>query len=251
MLATIVSDKFLIDERELIANALDEICSPNDNWGWASTGIYCFWNPSNTQILYIGLAQDIPKRFREHVGIIQCNPMGCKKTQIDEYFKTSSILGYSVLLQSCFEQAGLSALGMLLPELGDTGVKNIKTNEGLLIEAYRLQYGRLPDWNKISGNRSGSKVATPQHEPILKFLSDVDVPNPFRAELPLRSLAQAGGITVTEELELHLIRMFALGGHTLQQALEIHRTMQSKNPYSSETLDRPNCKKWISKWCRR
>lgn len=248
MLATIVSDKFSDNEREEIAQALDAICSPDDNWGWASTGIYCFWNSSNSQILYIGLARDIPKRFREHTGLTQCNLDGCKKVQIDEYFKTNSTLGYSVLLQSCLEQAGLSALSMFLPELGDTGVKDIKTNEGLLIEVYKILYGGLPSWNKIGGHNTGAKLATKSHEPILKYLSNVDSPSAFRTELPLRTLAKTAG-AVTEESELHLIRMFALGGNSLQQALKIHQTIQRSNPYSAEVLDRPNCKKWISKWC--
>lgn len=45
------------------ANAIDDLCSPKDNYGWASAGIYCFW-------VYIGLAGDLAERFKQHNGIL-------------------------------------------------------------------------------------------------------------------------------------------------------------------------------------
>lgn len=42
MFGTIIVDSYSKDEAELIANSIDEICSPMDNGGWASAGIYCF-----------------------------------------------------------------------------------------------------------------------------------------------------------------------------------------------------------------
>ena len=250
MLATIISDKFSNNDRIEIANALDDLCSSDDNWGWASTGIYCFWDSITSHILYIGLAKDLPRRFREHTGLSASHPNGCKKLQIDNHFLTQEQLGFSVLLQSPLDQAGQSPFSVLFPELGDVGVENIKTNEGLLLEAYRIQYGELPSWNKIGGSTHGASLATVDHEPLLKHLSDINQPSPYRAELTLRELADDKNImAVTEEVELHLIRMFALSNAPLQKALEIHQKMQQFNPSSHQVLERPNCKAWISKWC--
>ena len=39
-----------------MANAIDDLCSPTDTHGWASAGIYCFWDYYAEAVLYIGLA---------------------------------------------------------------------------------------------------------------------------------------------------------------------------------------------------
>lgn len=57
MLVTVIRERFRFDERANIAAALEEICSPNDNIGWASAGVYCFWNTRTGQPLYLGLAR--------------------------------------------------------------------------------------------------------------------------------------------------------------------------------------------------
>ena len=73
-----------------LANAIDDLCSPNDNYGWASAGIYCFWDYYAEAILYIGLASDLAVRFKQHNGIIPLES-GSKQKQIEEYF--SNVLG--------------------------------------------------------------------------------------------------------------------------------------------------------------
>ncbi|HWU44500.1 MAG TPA: hypothetical protein VN132_13710, partial [Bdellovibrio sp.] len=143
-----------------------------------------------------------------------------------------------------------SAFAIFHPEMGDTGTKDMKAGEGLLLQAHKLVRGDLPAWNKIGGDRDASDLAKHGHEPILRFLSEVDRDCPYRAELPLRSLAK-NAVVVNEELELHLIRMFALNfTGDLKEALEIHRGMQRSNPDSDKTLNRSNCKRWIERWCR-
>jgi hypothetical protein len=255
MLATIVSEKFLTHERDLIASSLDEICSPDDSFGWSSAGIYCFWDSRNSEILYIGLAVNLPRRFREHAGLIPHGPDGCKKTQIDEYFAANPgvPLGYSVLLQSPMDQPDLRPRAIRTGSPGDTGRENIQTNEGLLIQAHKLTKGGLPRWNKIGGDKDGAGMATQGHEPIFNFLSEINKSCPFRAELPLRDLAKDGNaICVAEEERLHAIRMLALNwGVDLKQALQISQSHTQKYlGGTDDALEYPGCQTWIGKWCK-
>lgn len=46
-----------------MADAIDDLCCPNDNYGWVSAGIYCFWDYYTHEVLYIGLAGDLAERF--------------------------------------------------------------------------------------------------------------------------------------------------------------------------------------------
>ena len=54
MFGTIIMDSYVADEAKTIANNLDIICSPMNNMGWASAGIYSFWNYYTKEVLYIG-----------------------------------------------------------------------------------------------------------------------------------------------------------------------------------------------------
>ena len=47
-----------------MAKAIDDLCSPTDNYGWASAGIYCFWDYYAEAVLYIGLAGSIMGFYR-------------------------------------------------------------------------------------------------------------------------------------------------------------------------------------------
>jgi len=62
--------------------AIDDLCCPLDNYGWASSGIYCFWDPYNKNILYLGLAVDVGLRFKQHVGLVKTNRDSCKIREI-------------------------------------------------------------------------------------------------------------------------------------------------------------------------
>ena len=44
MFGTVIIDAYRKDEAMEMANAIDDLCSPNDTYGWASAGIYCFWD---------------------------------------------------------------------------------------------------------------------------------------------------------------------------------------------------------------
>jgi hypothetical protein len=166
MLATIITDVFRKDETILIAAALDNLCSPKDNYGWASAGIYSFWDIRTKEIYYIGLALDLAKRFRQHTGLESYNPNGCKIQQITEHFSKNSFLGYSIFVQSCLNQPPtgkikvvyrrLSVLrGIDYKDLAELGKEEIINAEGFLIEGYKRRYGMLPQWNKIGGVNKG------------------------------------------------------------------------------------------------
>ena len=74
MFGTIILDSYTWDEIELMANNLDEICSPTDTLGWASAGIYSFWDYYTKEILYIGLASDTQEHIpqRRQVCSVAC-----------------------------------------------------------------------------------------------------------------------------------------------------------------------------------
>lgn len=70
MFETVIIDAYRKEEALEIANAINDLCSPADNYGWASAGIYCFWDYYAEAVLYIGLAGDLAERFKQHNGIL-------------------------------------------------------------------------------------------------------------------------------------------------------------------------------------
>ena len=44
MFGTVIIDAYRKEETRELAEAIEDLCSPNDNYGWASAGIYCFWD---------------------------------------------------------------------------------------------------------------------------------------------------------------------------------------------------------------
>ncbi|WP_149096184.1 hypothetical protein [Paenibacillus terrae] len=71
MFGTIIIDAYTENDAEEIAFALDDLCSANDSYGWASSGIYCYWNYYTKEPYYIGLAVDLTERFKQHNGLIK------------------------------------------------------------------------------------------------------------------------------------------------------------------------------------
>ena len=80
-----------------MADAIDDLCSPTDNYGWASAGIYCFWDYYAEAVLYIGLAGDLAERFKQHNGILPIKE-GSKQKQIEDYFSRNERLGYTIFV---------------------------------------------------------------------------------------------------------------------------------------------------------
>lgn len=93
MFGTIIMDSYKSDEVELMSQYIDDLCSPMDLYGWASAGIYSFWDYYTKEILYIGLASDLYVRFRQHNGLLPISENACKFKQIRSYFPCMKDLG--------------------------------------------------------------------------------------------------------------------------------------------------------------
>ena len=48
--------RYYEDEAIEMATAIDDLCSPKDNYGWASAGIYCFWDYYDENKNYLSIA---------------------------------------------------------------------------------------------------------------------------------------------------------------------------------------------------
>ncbi len=168
MLATIILDTFTRTEANEIAEALDMLCSPLDNYAFSSAAIYAFWSVPDREILYIGLAQDVAQRFRQHLGLVACDPTCCKINQLDDYFQTKKRIGYSVVVQSKLcspmtendKQVVIDAIeddAAALVDVADVfeAKENITIAEGMLIEMFEQLADRLPKWNNIRGSKRG------------------------------------------------------------------------------------------------
>ena len=182
MLSTVIVDAYSSHEKNEMAAALEEICSPNDPYGWSSASVYSFWNPSNREIMYIGLAIDLPQRFRQHNGLLPAPKSGCKVEQIQKYFKTNEKLGFSIWVQSplsqpvcrrVLEQYDIDPdlVEAETRELLDQGREEIQLFEGLLLESFRVQNGRLPKWNSIGGSIAGQRTQYKDAQMLLDYLS--------------------------------------------------------------------------------
>lgn len=207
MLATIIVDTYKQAETMEIINALDALCSPNDNIGWASAGIYCFWNYYTKEILYIGLAVDFMKRFKQHNGLLPADPRSCKWEYIQDYFLKQDKLGYTIMVQSTMSQPQTSSNklpeldGETIYELGidpfaQTGLKrnaedreDIINVEGILLECYKREHRTLPKWNRVGGCTEARDWVQPgNYRQILKSFTKIE-PHILVSRSTLRELA--------------------------------------------------------------
>ncbi|MFB5192319.1 GIY-YIG nuclease family protein [Alicyclobacillus fastidiosus] len=233
MFGTFIMDTYKRDEIAEIVDALDMLCSPNDSYGWASAGIYSFWNYYTRDILYIGLAVDFSTRFKQHNGIIPTDPRSCKIQRINAYFEENEKLGYSILVRSPLDQPviakniydwfGFDPDATTLQEFTYERSKNdLKRIEGNLIEAYRQHQSRLPVWNRIDGQQVGKRSATKNQYNLVDCFSKGDqiikgvtkwIPERVTANLISRSsLRELAENPTFERYEnyLHTLRMINL-----------------------------------------
>lgn len=261
--ATIVLDSYKIDETKLIANALNNICSPNNNGDWASSGIYCFWNYYTKEIYYIGLAIDLAERFKQHNGLIKSSDETCKNKYINEYFKTNEKLGYTIFLQSPFSQpiTRKNKKNMQAPYFNSNGkiensyesisnesMKWLKFVEGSLIESFKIKNNRLPLWNKIGGLVKGqrNKGLLSKYEEY-KILNCFTLKNSnlFISKYSLRNLSQ-NTTYLREENSMHAIRCIVIFNKfsSFKKAFEIQKQFDTtgifeyleSSEYSSKVL---------------
>ncbi len=220
MFGTVIIDAYKKDETLELAKAVDDLCNPNDNYGWASAGIYSFWDYNTHEILYIGLASDLYERFRQHNGLLPIAPEACKINQIQEYFKSHNKLGYTIFVQSPLSQPLVHRNKELYEKiaqeegtpienyLSEEGIEHIKRVEGILIEAYRKTYGHFPPWNKVGGSIEGQNNVTENNINIVKSFCNPQLYNinPIVSRSTIRELADNASYAYYENY-LHAVRM--------------------------------------------
>lgn len=203
MFGTVILDAYAKNETEEMAVAIDDLCCPNDNYGWASAGIYSFWDYDSHEVLYIGLASDLAVRFKQHNGLSSMPEDGCKLKYITDYFQNHVKLGYTIFVQSPPSQpivyrnkAELEKMAakMNLPVkeyVSRQGIEDIKTVEGILIEAHNQYYGKLPAWNKVGGSIVGQRSVLPNNINIVKSFCNPQAyaVNPIVSRSTIRELS--------------------------------------------------------------
>ncbi|SHH97864.1 hypothetical protein SAMN02745196_02162 [Clostridium collagenovorans DSM 3089] len=239
MFGTIIMDAYTIDEAKDIANFIEENCSPLDNWGWASAGIYSFWDYHTKEVLYIGLASDLTVRFKQHNGLLPIDDGACKYQQIQQYFADHKRLGYSVLVQSSLSQPIVhrnenlyrkfldAPKGMPIPDYaGREGIENIKLAEGQLIESYRQVVGDIPPWNKIGGNIDSRTFASfNNYQLVVEAFSKGTHENFLMSRSTLRELAKNAKYSWFE-IQLHGLRMMMLSRRmTFEEAISMQKQL--------------------------
>lgn len=253
MFGTVIQDAYKENEKEEIAYALDDICNPNDYNGWASAGIYCFWDYETRKVLYIGLARDFSQRFKQHNGLVSFNPKGCKIAYINEYFSKNEKLGYSIFVQSPLHQPitikNIFDLFCKDPEtvkvsdFEDESVKqDYKMVEGILIEAYKKMYGTIPPWNKISGSKQGQLVSSIGNYEIMKIFTSEE-PSPLLSRYSIREISNNPSYERYETF-LHAARQNMLStGCSYSRALEILKDYDMLNTYNELIIEKYYYKK--------
>lgn len=248
MFGTIIIDAYEQCEAQSLADAIDEICSPTDSYGWASAGIYSFWDYYSNEVLYIGLASDLKIRFMQHNGLIAIDANACKHSQIQEYFLAHEKLGYSIFVQSPLSQPVVQRnieqyrnyLEIAKDQpienyAGEEGIPQIKLAEGQLIEAYRIVKGDIPDWNKIGGNIHARKYATTgNYHQIVEAFTHQEMSNLLTSKSTIRELAENSTYEWFEN-QMHGLRMMMLTmGLSYAEALQIQLKY---NPWFQGFLD--------------
>lgn len=220
MFGTVILDAYTKDETEDIAKAIDDLCNPDDGYGWASAGIYSFWDYDKHKVLYIGLASDLYERFRQHNGLLPISLDACKYNQIQDYFMTHKKLGYTIFVQSTMNQPlvhrNKSSYERLAKEedvsvenyLSTQGIESIKQVEGILIEAYKKAYGVLPPWNKVGGSIIGQNNVREKNINIVKSFCNPQMykVNPIVSRSTIRELSHNSSYVYYEDY-LHAVRM--------------------------------------------
>jgi len=233
---TFIADAYTRDEAKEIADSLEEICSPNDIYGWASSGIYSFWNYYTKEIYYIGLAIDLGERFKQHNGILPTIDNGCKYKQITDYFSKNQKLGYSIFVQSPLSQAQThrNQNDLHFDEYNEwvnlESKENIKIIEGSFIGAFKKRNGKLPRWNKVEGSIIGSERATLEMYEQLAGCLIGNKYDPLVARSSLREIASDAAFAYYETW-LHGIRISMLSRQvSFEQVLREH--LEPRSPFN-------------------
>ena len=207
-----ILDSYAHDEKAVLAESINDICSPFDSFSWASTGIYCFWDYYSHEILYIGKSIDLSERFRQHNGIAFPHEGGTKREEIGRYFENNPRLGYSIFVQSSLSQSSNRRNYKSYPFtdvnrcIDVDSCESISAIEGnFLIECHNLT-GSYPIWNHMGGKvYKYDKKYINIYKELLNHLSG-RVMDDFISRSSIRELSSNSSY-LCYELELHAIRM--------------------------------------------
>ena len=241
MWGTFILDIYRANERKEVADALIGLCDPQDGYGFASGGIYCYWDPDSRRVLYVGRAGNLHARFMQHNGLMGSSAKGNKREQIAAHFAANETLGFSILVRSPLSQGVIAThLTGIEDDLARYEMKansrevegEISDAEGAAIRSEAIRQDRLPAWNKIGGSepvwlpRMTERVDTGD-----LFTGTVDCL--LQARLDLRPLWEDATATRYEE-QLHAARIEA-----------VKRTMLENEQLSDEHILRAI--DWVAK----
>jgi len=243
MLVTVIVDAFRQNEAPALAFAINDICAATDHYGWSSAGLYCFWDYYTRDIYYIGLAEDLALRFKQHTGLTDCNPKGCKAGQIRNYFLSHECLGYSIFVQASQMQPAtaqvqkkLSLTKAMLDDWPEDGMGDVKLNEGWLIKAHE-RLGEKPQWNSIGGSRAGAACESSYEVTLLGNMT-ASQRGPLLAHSSIREISDDNAPYAWYEELLHGARMrMVLFGVTLEAGLQMVRDEYEANIGSDFGVD--------------
>jgi hypothetical protein len=205
MLCTVIWDVYGDDDRSEMWAALQNLLHEHSP-DWSRKGVYAYWDPERRELLYVGLATNLPERFAQHNGLVT-HSGGNKAGAIDNWFAGHARLGFTLLIQAAAVEI-LDMLYGLSPTLGAESKSITRIAEGQLIELHRLEHGHRPPWNSVGGSALGAQWATPSGRSIIRLLSAAGS-SLFVARRTLRELVADHRARRLEAL-VHAARMRAL-----------------------------------------
>ncbi|WNS41719.1 GIY-YIG nuclease family protein [Paenibacillus sp. MMS20-IR301] len=153
LFGTIIVNSYEKHEAPTVLNLLNNVCNNKDEISFDSFGLYFFWDYYTKEIMYIGISNNLKRRFGEHNSLLKVKKSaGTKYKEITDYFKSKEKLGYSILVQSPF----IHSSGSFFYKKDE----EIKIIEGAVLEEYRQKFSKLPIWNGIGGISAARKPKT-------------------------------------------------------------------------------------------
>jgi hypothetical protein len=205
MLCTLIWDVYTDADRVSVLAAMRRLL-PRTSPDWSRKGVYAYWDPDTRELLYVGLATNLPQRFAHHNNLI-AHSGGNKVEKINEWFSAHDRLGLTLLIQGAAVQI-LEDVRRMDPTIGAEAKGLTRIAEGQLIELHKQEYGRWPPWNDVGGSIQGGEWAQPSGRSVIRLLSAAD-DSLFVARRTLRELVKDKRALQMEAL-LHAVRMQAL-----------------------------------------
>jgi hypothetical protein len=226
VLCTVIWEAYASGEREQVCTALEDLL-PNDDPDWSRNGLYVYWDPESKDMLHVGLASNLPKRFAQHNGLVP-HSGGNKRAQIDAWFETHEHLGFTIMIQAG-AVALLDHLNQVSVTMGAKTKDIIAGAEGQLIQLHRLERGSWPAWNGVGGAVRGQEWAAEAGRSLIRVLTS-ETDSLFVARRSLRDLV-ADPAARRFEAAIHAGRMRAV-----LEAHEIGMPLPSKEDASRRIL---------------